>query len=200
MEDRPRARGRERPGCAALGRLAATAADGGDQQIFGAKQLTSAVPGLSETARRRRRRHVRDLKEEKVLPGERKTKISARRFKTSSGTAAFDRAPAGFFVPCPFIRSCSLSSRFPEGLPAALLSSLALAGQGEHQNGGISGLFCQWRTNVSLVFSIRRMLLESSAAAPSKETRIAQAPVAERPVALPPARRWSCKCGSRYSP
>jgi hypothetical protein len=67
-------------------------------------------------------------------------------------------------------------------------------------NGGISGLFCQWRTNVSLVFSIRRMLLESSAAAPSNETRIAQAPVAERPVALPPARRWSCKCGSRYSP
>jgi hypothetical protein len=64
----------------------------------------------------------------------------------------------------------------------------------------VSGLFCQWRTNVSLVFSIRRMLLESSAAAPSNETRIAQAPVAERPVALPPARRWSCKCGSRYSP
>ena len=32
-----------------------------------------------------------------------------------------------------------------------------------------------WRTNVSLVFSIRRMLLESSAAAPSNETRIAQA-------------------------
>jgi hypothetical protein len=57
-----------------------------------------------------------------------------------------------------------------------------------------------WRTNVSLVFSIRRMLFESSAAAPSNETRIAQAPVAERPVALPPARRWSCKCGSRYSP
>jgi hypothetical protein len=47
------------------------------------------------------------------------------------------------------------------------------------------------RKNVSLVFSIRRMLLESSAAAPSNETRIAQAPVAERPVALPPARRWS---------
>ena len=59
--------------------------------------------------------------------------------------------------------------------------------------------YCQWRTNVSLVFSIRRMLLESSAAVPSNETRIAQAPVAERPVALPPARRWSCKCGSRYS-
>jgi hypothetical protein len=57
-----------------------------------------------------------------------------------------------------------------------------------------------WRTNVSLAFSIRRMLLESSAAAPSNETRIPQAPVAERPVALPPARRWSCKCGSRYSP
>jgi hypothetical protein len=64
----------------------------------------------------------------------------------------------------------------------------------------VSGLFCQWRTNVSLVFSIRPMLLESSAAAPSNETRIAQAPVAERPIALPPARRWSCKCGSRYSP
>ena len=60
--------------------------------------------------------------------------------------------------------------------------------------------YCQWRTNVSLVFSVRRTLLESSAAAPSNETRIAQAPVAERPVALPPARRWSCKCGSRYSP
>ena len=64
----------------------------------------------------------------------------------------------------------------------------------------VSGLFCQWRTNVSLVFSIRRMVLESSAAAPSNETRIAQAPVAERLVALPPARRWSCKCGSRYPP
>jgi hypothetical protein len=37
----------------------------------------------------------------------------------------------------------------------------------------VSGLFCQWRTNVSLVFSIRRMLPESSAAAPSNETRIA---------------------------
>ena len=61
-------------------------------------------------------------------------------------------------------------------------------------------LYRPWRTNVSLVFSIRRMLLESSAAAPSNETRIPQAPVAERPVALPPARRWSCKCGSRYSP
>ena len=33
---------------------------------------------------------------------------------------------------------------------------------------------------VSLVFSIRRMLLKPSAAAPSNETRIAQAPVAER--------------------
>src|SRR5438034_8993078 len=53
----------------------------------------------------------------------------------------------------------------------------------------VIGLFCQWRTNVSLGFSIRRILLESSAAAPSNETRIAQAPVAERPVALPPARR-----------
>jgi hypothetical protein len=30
------------------------------------------------------------------------------------------------------------------------------------------------------------MLFKSSAAAPSNETRIAQAPVAERPVALPP--------------
>ena len=48
-------------------------------------------------------------------------------------------------------------------------------------------IYRPWRTNVSLVFSIRRMLLESSAAAPSNETRIAQAPVAERPVALPPA-------------
>ena len=64
----------------------------------------------------------------------------------------------------------------------------------------VSGLICQWRTNVSLVFSIKRKLLESSAAAPSNETRIAQAPVAERPVALPPARRWSCNCGARYSP
>jgi hypothetical protein len=61
-------------------------------------------------------------------------------------------------------------------------------------------VYCQWRTNVSLVFSIRRRLLVSSAAAPSNETRIAQAPVAERPVALPHVRRWSCKCGSRYSP
>jgi hypothetical protein len=26
------------------------------------------------------------------------------------------------------------------------------------------------------------------------------APVAERPVALSPARRWRCKCGSRYGP
>ena len=57
-----------------------------------------------------------------------------------------------------------------------------------------SGTFCQWRKNVSLVSSYRRTLCESSAAA------LCQAPVAERPVALPPARRWSCKCGSRYSP
>ncbi len=49
-----------------------------------------------------------------------------------------------------------------------------------------AGLFCQWRTNVSLVFSIRRMLLQSSAAVPSNETRIAQALVAERPDVLPP--------------
>jgi hypothetical protein len=32
----------------------------------------------------------------------------------------------------------------------------------------------------NLVFSMKRKLLESSAAAPSNETRIAQAPVAER--------------------
>ena len=47
---------------------------------------------------------------------------------------------------------------------------------------------------------LRACCSKSSAAAPSNETRIAQAPVTERPVALPPARRWSCKCGSRYSP
>ena len=57
----------------------------------------------------------------------------------------------------------------------------------------------EWRVlrmakNVSLVSSNRRTLCESSAAA------LCQAPVAERPVALPPARRWICKCGSRYSP
>jgi hypothetical protein len=62
----------------------------------------------------------------------------------------------------------------------------------------VSGLFCQWRTNVSLVFSIRRTLLESSAAAPSNETRMAQAPVAERPLVLPPEIRepMSCHCYS----
>jgi hypothetical protein len=54
-------------------------------------------------------------------------------------------------------------------------------------DGGADGRRFPWRTNVSLVFSIRCMLPESSAAAPSNETRIAQAPVAERPFALPPA-------------
>src|SRR6266487_598175 len=65
----------------------------------------------------------------------------------------------------------------------------------------VSGLFCQWRTNVSLVFSTRRMLLASSAAAPSNETRIAQAPVAERPVALPPRNQGAdalCHCYSNH--
>src|SRR5437016_14616390 len=64
-----------------------------------------------------------------------------------------------------------------------------------------AALFCQWRTNVSLVFSIRRMLLQSSAAAPSNETRIAQAPVAERPIALPPRNQGAdalCHCYSNH--
>jgi len=65
----------------------------------------------------------------------------------------------------------------------------------------VSGLFCQWRRNVSLAFSIRRMLLKSSAAAPSNETRIAQAPVAERPIALPPRNQGAdalCHCYSNH--
>jgi hypothetical protein len=53
--------------------------------------------------------------------------------------------------------------------------------------------FANGEQNVSLVFSIRRMLLESSAAAPSNETRIAQAPVAERPIALPPENQGSAQ-------
>ena len=60
----------------------------------------------------------------------------------------------------------------------------------------------RWRTNVSLVFSIRRILLASSAAAPSNETRIAQAPVAERSVALPPENQGadvSCHCYSNHN-
>src|SRR5947209_20584859 len=54
--------------------------------------------------------------------------------------------------------------------------------------------------NLRLSDDLIDLLLEPSPAAPSNETRITQAPVAERPVALPPPRRWRCKCGSRSSP
>jgi hypothetical protein len=63
---------------------------------------------------------------------------------------------------------------------------LSFPADGGRGAGGVA-YFANGEQNVSLVFSIRRMLLESSAATPSNETRIAQAPVAERPVALPPA-------------
>jgi hypothetical protein len=55
-----------------------------------------------------------------------------------------------------------------------------------HMHAGVRAYFANGEQNVSLVFSIRRMLLQSPAAAPSNETRIAQALVAERPDVLPP--------------
>jgi hypothetical protein len=52
------ARGRGAARCAALGRLAATAADGGDQQMFGAKEQ---APHGGQCDQEAHGRHNRDL-------------------------------------------------------------------------------------------------------------------------------------------